>query len=334
MTARPTRRPKPAPTARISALIARKARKAVVFRRGPSRSVLALTWNLADDTLTPGQWFKGRIYERRCDLSPDGELLVYFAGYRGEFRTWTAISRPPYFTALALWPKGDAWGGGGLFPDAHSLALNHRPPTDERARDGDETQLAPGFSLTAGFRVQPFGDWPGWGEDDPIHTTRQERDGWRVVSEGGGGGGGGDWTQYDVAAPLMVSFDPPLVWAKAIGATGATGATLRVTLSGLKELDGRWYVESSDVASSSGEILADLGRTDWSDVDHNGDVLYAQQGRLYRLPVRGRAAPELGEPVLVADLNDLRFQRVSPPDSARIWPKSARSAGFPGPKDG
>jgi len=327
MTAPPTRRQKPALTARISALIARKARKAVVFRRGPSRSVLALTWNLADDTLTPGQWFKGRVYERRCDLSPDGELLVYFAGYRGQFRTWTAVSRPPYFTALALWPKGDAWGGGGLFPDAHTLDLNHRPATDERARDGDETQLAPDFSLPAGFRVRPWGPHPGWGEDDPIHTARQERDGWRILGEGGGG----DWRQYDVAAPVMVSFDPPWVSAKAIG---ATGATLRVTLSGLKERDGRWYVEASQIASSSGEILADLGRTDWSDVDHNGDVLYAQQGRLYRLPVRGRAAPKLGESILVADLNDLRFEPIPPPDSARIWPKSARSAGFAERKGG
>ena len=26
---------------------------------------------------------------------------------RGDFGTWTAVSRPPFFTALALWPKGD-----------------------------------------------------------------------------------------------------------------------------------------------------------------------------------------------------------------------------------
>ena len=57
-----------------------------------------------------GQWFKGRIYEKRCDLSPDGTKLIYFA-QKINTRTlndpkysyaWTAISRPPYLTALAL----------------------------------------------------------------------------------------------------------------------------------------------------------------------------------------------------------------------------------------
>jgi hypothetical protein len=58
-----------------------------------------------------GQWFKGRIYERRCDLAPSGEKLIYFAAkYRSPLYTWTAVSRPPFLTALLLWPKGDAWG--------------------------------------------------------------------------------------------------------------------------------------------------------------------------------------------------------------------------------
>ena len=120
----PTRRP-----ARLYALIAREARKAVVFRRGPSKSVLLLAWDLENDTLTPGQWLRGRIYERRCDLSPDGELLAYFAANQREpLYSWTAVSRPPYLTALALWPKGDCWGGGGLFRHERTLALNRGHP--------------------------------------------------------------------------------------------------------------------------------------------------------------------------------------------------------------
>src|SRR5262249_25498999 len=51
---------------------------------------------------------QGRIYERRCDLTPAGDRLVYFAAsFRQPLHSWTAISRPPYLTALALWPKGD-----------------------------------------------------------------------------------------------------------------------------------------------------------------------------------------------------------------------------------
>src|SRR5688572_31305259 len=47
-------------------------------------------------------------------LSPDGEHLIYFAANYAEhhpLQTWTAVSRPPYFTALALRQKGNAWGG-------------------------------------------------------------------------------------------------------------------------------------------------------------------------------------------------------------------------------
>ena len=102
--------------ARIYVLLARDAPKAVVFRRGPSNHVLLIKWDLAEDSFEVGQWLKGRIYERRCDLSPDGELLVYFAAdFRRSIGSWSAVSRPPFFTALALWPKGNCWGGGGLF---------------------------------------------------------------------------------------------------------------------------------------------------------------------------------------------------------------------------
>ncbi|MBV8516144.1 MAG: hypothetical protein JO197_01960 [Acidobacteria bacterium] len=92
---------------RIYALLARSTARAVVFRRGPSKRVFLLGWNTANDQFEQGQWLKGRIYERRCDLSPDGQLLLYFAAnYQEPYFSWSAISRPPYLTALALWPKG------------------------------------------------------------------------------------------------------------------------------------------------------------------------------------------------------------------------------------
>ena len=94
----------PRASTRLYVLLARKAPIAVVFRRGPSKQVLLLTWNTETDELRQGQWFKGRIYERRCDLSPSGEKLIYFAAkHRGPHGTWTAVSRPPYLTALAMW---------------------------------------------------------------------------------------------------------------------------------------------------------------------------------------------------------------------------------------
>ena len=141
---------------RMYAILARKARFGVVFRRGPSKSVLLIGWNTSNDTFQQGQWLRGRIYERRCDLSPDGNLLLYFAAsYRKPYYSWSAISRPPYLTALALWPKGDGWGGGGHFLSQHRIALNHR---------GGEMTIAEGFSIPKWLRAEQFGKRPGWEE--------------------------------------------------------------------------------------------------------------------------------------------------------------------------
>ena len=70
-------------SARLHAILAREADKAVVFRRGPSNKTAVLEWDLDTDTFTLGQWFYGSFYPYRCDLSPDGRHLVYFAAKYG-----------------------------------------------------------------------------------------------------------------------------------------------------------------------------------------------------------------------------------------------------------
>src|SRR4051794_20213611 len=105
----------PTADARLQVLLARAAPVGLILRRGPSKWVQLVKWDTAADRFEPGQWFHGRLYERRGDLSPDGRLFVYFASKftgltladREYTYAWTAVSRPPYLTALALWPKGD-----------------------------------------------------------------------------------------------------------------------------------------------------------------------------------------------------------------------------------
>ena len=145
------------------------------MRRGPTDWVRLVLWRTDTDVIERGQWFHGRIYDRRCDLSPDGRLFVYFAAKRGLERlesevgeTWTAVSRPPYLTALALWPKGDSWEGGGRFESANELRLNHScgveplEPVDRR------------------LRVTPE---PHGGEDIPIYNRILTGKGWRLLTE-------------------------------------------------------------------------------------------------------------------------------------------------------
>ena len=69
--------------ARIHAILAREADKAVVFRRGPSSKTAILEWDLQADKFKLGQWFYGSFYPYRCDISPDGRHLVYFAAKYG-----------------------------------------------------------------------------------------------------------------------------------------------------------------------------------------------------------------------------------------------------------
>jgi hypothetical protein len=91
----------PAPC-RLSVFLAREAPIGVIVRRGPSEWAQLVRWDRDTDTFEPGQWFHGRVYKRRCDLSADGRLFIYFAAKHGPRRddddvgeAWTAISRPP-----------------------------------------------------------------------------------------------------------------------------------------------------------------------------------------------------------------------------------------------
>jgi hypothetical protein len=118
----------PRPPPRLFVVLAKIAHVAVVVRRGPSSWTQLTLWNTDRDVFTAGSWFRGRIYAEKCDLSPNGELFVYAAFQGRRLRTsytdsWTAVSRPPWLHALALWPMGTTYGGGGRFVDNRRLIL-------------------------------------------------------------------------------------------------------------------------------------------------------------------------------------------------------------------
>ena len=108
--------------------MARDVPLAVVIRRGPTSWAQLSLWHTETDEFSHGAWFRGRIYEEKCDLSPDGQLFVY-AAFQGQrlgssyTQSWTAISRPPWLHALVVWPLGSTYGGGGRFIDNRRLVL-------------------------------------------------------------------------------------------------------------------------------------------------------------------------------------------------------------------
>jgi hypothetical protein len=277
-------------------LLAPKVRRAVILRRGPSKQVLLLTWDLRTDKLTPGQWFKGRVYERRCDLSPTGDLFLYFAAsQKPPYRTWTALSRPPYFTALALWPKGDTWGGGGLFVGSQAVALNHAPP------------LTP----AEGF---PYSKWPatrldahaGRGEDAPMDQRRLIREGWVLTQQG-------QEIKHSYDSPLWYSIDPPQIFARP--SRKVPDIVLRSLLTGIKERDGRMYRRHHELWR--GDEHAVLPKTEWADWDTNGDLLFSREGELFRLGGAAARRLDVGQAKLIADLTPLKFENRPPPKNYR-----------------
>jgi hypothetical protein len=114
-------------------ILARQADVGVILRRGPTRWWRITLWDTRRDTFQPGQWFHGRIYPEKCDVSPNGKLFLYFAAKFANRDpsygdSWTAVSRPPYLTALALWPVGGTYGGAGVFIDDRTVAISNLSP--------------------------------------------------------------------------------------------------------------------------------------------------------------------------------------------------------------
>ncbi|MGE3249055.1 MAG: hypothetical protein AB7J28_01860 [Hyphomonadaceae bacterium] len=62
--------------------------------------------------------------------------------------TWTAISKPPHFTALSIWPSMGTWTGGGFFGDDGSIHLRESNLTPI-ANAGPPDVAVHGISRTA-----------------------------------------------------------------------------------------------------------------------------------------------------------------------------------------
>jgi len=290
--------------ARLYGILARNAKRAVVFRRGPNKQVLLVLWNTETDEFAEGQWLKGRIYERRCDLSPNGQLLIYFAAsFRKPYYSWTAISKPPFLTVLALWPKGDCWGGGGLFKNGREILLNHR---------AEEMKLAESFALPRVFQVNALHEHAGRGEDNPIEHMRLTRDGWRFVQDGRA-------VQHGAKQSVWIRFEPPMIYAKPNLAQRSRYELQRQT-HGLNERQGAWYITEHVVRDQKSGETVSLGRTDWADWCHSGDLLFGKDGQLYRLGFgRDGSLKRLSEAKLLIDLTDRTFRELPPTTEAAQW---------------
>ena len=294
--------------ARLFILLAPEASVGVVIRRGPSSQVLLIKWDLEEDTFEHGQWLKGRIYERRCDLSPDGKLLLYFASdQRRAMSSWTAVSRPPYLTALALWPESDTFGGGGIFESRTKVLLDRQ--------EWEGSQIAEGFSIPNWLSVGLLGRRGGWEDFDLTSpwSLRLKRDGWKLIQHP-------TKTKDKFGARMRLELDPPFTWQKAHPIRSDEFA-IQMSILGIGGENRPSVVTEHCLVGTNG-YLGQIGESEWADWDQNGDLLFAQSGCLFRLRCQNEGFGPIEEGEQIADFNGLEFRRCEAPDKARTWPKS------------
>jgi hypothetical protein len=269
--------------ARIHVLLARDAPVGLVIRRGPSKQACTILWDRETDTFQLGQWLKGRIYERRSDLSPDGKYFIYFA-MNGKWHTdppgaWTAISRAPYLKALVFMAKGDCWHGGGLFLDNRTYWINegyghHRLWDSELLHEDMSYEPSQYFG----------GGSPG------VYFPRLLRDGWKLVQQ--------------------VSLNPSKHY-DLFEKPAHEGWLLRKFARAEQNPAPGHGCYWDEHELSHPETQQRIPCPDWVWADRNGKrLVWASRGKLFAGKLRNDG---FGEPKELHDFNDMKFQPIKAP---------------------
>lgn len=262
---------------RIHVIIARNAHKAIVIRRGPSKKVCTIGWNMESDTFQVGQWLQGRIYERRCDLSPNGAFFIYFAlnaRWDSEVKgSWTAISRTPYLKAVGLWTKGDAWDGGGLFVSDSTFWINGRENHEELRIPDELTYDRWTPSVSYG------GECPG------VYYHRLQRDGWM----------------------MKFSSDKQAVFEKQVNADLILRKVAHATIN--HPVGRGCYFDEHELVYRKPNRTVEFPSWEWADIDRNR-IVYAEHGKLFAQNVRDNT---IEKAALLFNGNELEYKRLKAP---------------------
>jgi hypothetical protein len=245
--------------------------------------VCTIAWNRRTDEFEIGQWLKGRIYERRSDLSPDGQHFIYFAmNGNKESEThgsWTAISRAPHLKAVGLWGKGDCWHGGGLFLDNKSYWIN----------DGYGHQMMKKpMGLSRIDHVEGANDYGG--ECLGVYYLRLLRDGWALKLR-------------HTKSPSIDTFEKNLCggWRLRKLAVGTTNPPAG---------KGCYYDEHAMIPPDSSTAI-ECKEWEWADADSKR-LYWCAHGKLFAAPML-RSGPRLDEAVELFDFQPMTFEPIAAP---------------------
>ncbi|MDI1448997.1 hypothetical protein [Polyangium sp. 6x1] len=122
---------------RIYILRASQAPRALIFVTHRQKCWSLHLWDLEAQRVEPGGMFFGTLYPRRCDLSPDGRYLLYFAMKAPGDPDWphqfSGLSRAPWLACVLAWREAGTWTRGMFFssrasgrPEIHARGYLHR----------------------------------------------------------------------------------------------------------------------------------------------------------------------------------------------------------------
>ncbi len=288
------------PECHLFVIFAREAHQAVIFRRGPSIWTEIILWDIDADTFTEGHWFKGTIDTYLCDVSPDASKMIYTAQKRHKWwipdgatkNNWTAISRPPYLTALAMWPNSDT-PGGGYFEDDKTVYI----ALTERAIQAQNQPLPEGFKVKSLFPQYDIGKYDLSVRDGIYYNLLLEKRGWTRIE--------GDFSWNKV---LHQYESPRVVWRK-------DNSDYSHSLQWMMPLGGpdRAYEFKLLRHQDNAEVLVD--NCEWADWDQRGRLIYISSASLFM----GNLLSDRIEPLQIADFSVNQRKLFPSPAWARTW---------------
>ena len=273
--------------ARLHVLMARDSLRSVVIRKGPANHVGFFEWDRGNDFVSVGQWLVGRIYERRADISPNGNHLIYFASKQQNLASdqptcWTAVSRTPYLKALAFYPQESTWLGGGLFVDNQSYAAR---VTSTAEYDTSHLRKV----------VAPFNHKLGNAECLGVYFIRLERDGWTCAGRQDRPRSGDVDNGYRGS---VTEFSKTF---------GDRWTLIKHCNADIDHPEGTGvYWDEHQLVDPAGDVQPLEGMR-WADIDR-GDLVFAKDGLLCRRKFEGKAS--LGAAKVIFDFNSEKLQRL------------------------
>lgn len=263
-------------SARLYVLYSKQSNTAVILRKGPSKWTLSLGWDLKYDTFAKGQWLAGKIYNNKCDISPDGKHWIYFA-YKKD--PYTVVAKVPYLKALHYLEDNTTWFGGGYFIDSHHVNLQTGPKLPQ------EREIN-------GLKISHISHNPL--SQNSILVNYLKRNDWKII----------ELKRWDEGSVFRLGIYKQ--WELRLIAAHGTG----------RRDDGAMQLQSYELIHIKSSMKIDVSTWEWADYDPLNDrVIWAEMGKIMtaKLIVLDDGKPALSEEKCLLDTNDMQFEELIAP---------------------